>query len=101
MAKVEAPDKIGSLPYTVIKNIVSLSTSGFGLVVALAWNEVIRTAVKEYLDPILGKDGSIISLGVYAIVITTLAVLFTMQLARIEQRIGQLSKKRDTKEDNG
>ena len=95
MAKIEAPDKIGSLPQTVIKNIVSLATSGFGLVVALAWNEVIQTTVKEYLDPILGKNGSIISLGIYAIVVTTLAVLLTMQLAKIEQRIGQLSKKKD------
>jgi len=93
MAKIETPDKIGSLPYTVIKNIVSLSTSGFGLVVALAWNEVIQATVKEYLDPILGKGGGIISLGIYAVVVTILAVLLTMQLAKIEQKFGQLSKK--------
>lgn len=87
MPKIETPENIEKLPQTIIKNIIQLATSGFGLVVALAWNEVIQTTVKEYLDPVLGKGGSVISLLVYALVVTTLAVVVTMQLARIEQKI--------------
>ncbi len=87
MAKIETPENIEKLPQAIIKNIIQLAASGFGLVVALAWNEVIQTTVEEYLDPILGKGGSIVSLLVYALVVTILAVVVTMQLTRIEQKM--------------
>jgi large-conductance mechanosensitive channel len=85
--KIEAPESIEELPLTLIKNIVSLTTSGFGLVVALAWNEVIKTAVDEFIKPVLGKGGGLISLAIYAMVITALAVIITMQLANIEKTL--------------
>ncbi|MBD3250621.1 MAG: hypothetical protein GF381_03575 [Candidatus Pacebacteria bacterium] len=87
MAKIEPADNIKEFPATVIKNMISLATSGFGLVVALAWNELIRASIERYIDPILGKGGGIISLAIYAVVMTLLAVLVTMQLAQIQKRI--------------
>jgi len=37
----------------VAKKTLTLATSGFGLVAALAWNEVIKEFVKEYIKPFL------------------------------------------------
>ena len=34
----------------LIAQMVTLSTAGFGLVAALAWNEAIQAFVKEYID---------------------------------------------------
>lgn len=87
MSKIETPEKIQDLPLSLIKNIITLATSGFGLVVALAWNEVIQTLVKLYVDPWLGKNGSLVSLIVYALLITFLAVFFTMQLTQLQKRV--------------
>lgn len=87
MSKIQTPEKIDELPVAIIKNIISLSTSGFGLVVALAWNELIRSTVQTYLTPILGEGGGLISLLIYALVVTTLAVLVTMELAKVQKRL--------------
>lgn len=93
MAKIETPDNPKDLPAAVIKNMVSLATSGFGLVVALAWNEVIKKTVEEYIDPWLGKSGGIISMLIYAVIITLLAVLVTMQLSQLQKKFEKLSEK--------
>ncbi|MFH1959126.1 MAG: DUF5654 family protein [Patescibacteria group bacterium] len=93
MAKIETPSNSKDLPVAVIKNVISLATSGFGLVVALAWNEVIKKTVEEYIDPWLGKSGGIVSMLIYAIVITLLAVFVTMQLAQLQRKFEELSEK--------
>lgn len=87
MSKIQAPDSLEQLPLAIIRNMITLATSGFGLVVALAWNELIRTTINEYLTPILGTGGGVISLLVYALTVTVLAVLVTMQLSKIEKRL--------------
>ena len=68
-----------------------LATSGFGVVVALAWNEAIKATVSTYIDPYLGESSGVISLFIYAVVMTTLSVLVTMQLAGIQKRLEHLS----------
>jgi len=92
MAKIETPDNPKDLPVAIIKNMISLATSGFGLVVALAWNEVIKKTVEEYVDPWLGKSGGIISMLIYAIVITLLAVIVTMQLSRLQKKMEKINQ---------
>lgn len=87
MAKVQTPEEIKQLPIAIIQNMIVLATSGFGLVVALAWNELIKTTIEYYLAPVLGVGGGIISLFIYAMVVTVLAVLVTMQLSKIEKRL--------------
>jgi hypothetical protein len=87
MSKIKAPDKIEQLPLAIIQNMIALATSGFGLVVALAWNELIRTSISHYLTPIFGEGGGIVSLLVYALTVTVLAVLVTMQLSKVEKRL--------------
>jgi len=67
----------------LLKQMITLSTSGFGLVAALAWNEAIQALVKEYIDQYISVGSGIISRFIYAIIITALAVLVTYQLTKI------------------
>lgn len=63
--------------------MVALSTSGFGLVAALAWNEAIQSFVKQYIDQYFSIGSGIVSRFIYAIIITALAVFTTYQLTKI------------------
>lgn len=87
MPDLKTPDRIQEFPLAVITNMVTLATSGFGLVVALAWNQVIQDVVKRYIDPYLGRDGGMISLLIYAVLMTVLAVMVTMQLSAVQKRV--------------
>ena len=68
------------------KRTLTLMTSGFGLVSALAWNELIKELVKEYVKPLFGESSGIISLAIYAVLITLLAVLVTYQLSKFAEK---------------
>ena len=76
----------------ILKQMVTLSTSGFGLVMALAWNNVIQQFVKDYLQPYLSKGSSLASLFIYAILITTLGVFVTLQLSKAVKKVEDLTK---------
>lgn len=71
------------LRHELLKQLVVLSTSGFGLVAALAWNEAIQSFVAEYIDKYISVGSGIVSRFIYAILITVVAVLVTYQLTRI------------------
>lgn len=70
----------------ILKEMLKLSTSAFGLVAALAWNELIKEAVNVYIKPLVGGASGIISLGIYAVLVTILAVLVTYNLTKITKR---------------
>lgn len=68
----------------VVRQMLSLATSGFGLVAALAWNSVIQEFVKTYIKRFIpGGDSGIFSLLLYAVVITILAVFVTYNLSKL------------------
>lgn len=67
----------------LLKQMVSLSTAGFGLVAALAWNEAIQSFVKGYIDKYISTGSGIISRFIYAILITAIAVFVTYQLSKL------------------
>lgn len=90
---LKTPERLKDFPTTLIENIVTLSTSGLGLVVALAWNEVVQKTIITYIDPYLGKGSGIISLLAYALIITTFAVLVTMQLTAVQQKIERFNQR--------
>ncbi|MDP3941829.1 MAG: DUF5654 family protein [bacterium] len=71
----------------LMRQMITLATSGFGLVAALAWNNVIQEFVKSYVTKWLPQGGSLISLFLYAVVVTGLAVIITYQLTRILDRL--------------
>ncbi|HLE48954.1 MAG TPA: DUF5654 family protein [Patescibacteria group bacterium] len=65
-----------------IERALKLVTSGFGLVSALAWNEFIKEVVEVYIKPFFGKNSGLISLFIYALLVTALAVFITYQLSK-------------------
>lgn len=67
----------------LVKQMLTLATSGFGLVAALAWNSLIQEFVNSYVKKLLPNQSGIISLLIYALVVTVLAVLVTYQLSKI------------------
>lgn len=93
MAKIQAPKNPKDLPLAVIRQMTVLATSGFGLVSALAWNNVIKEFIEQYVKPIVGGDSGMWSLLIYAVFITALAVVVTLQLTRIEQGLAGKKKK--------
>lgn len=71
----------------IVKEMLMLATSGFGLVSALAWNELAKEMTEEWIKPYLPHGSAIISLGIYALVVTVLAVIVTLQLTKIKKRL--------------
>lgn len=86
MAKIKTKDS----PFhkELFAQLVTLSTSAFGLTAALAWNETIQQAVKDFIEPSLPAGSGIVSRFIYAILVTLLAVLITYQLSRLASRWG-------------
>ena len=73
----------------IVKQITLLSTSGLGLVAALAWNSVIQEFVNTYIKKWLPAGSGIISLLIYALIITTLAVFITLQLSKLSEKLSR------------
>lgn len=76
-------EKDPELHIEIIKQMITLATSGFGFVAALAWNNVIQEFVKNYVSIWLPKGGGLASLLLYAVIITILAVFVTYQLSKL------------------
>lgn len=72
----------------VVRQMITLSTAGFGLVAALAWNSFIQEFVNSYIKKWL-PGGGLISLLIYAIIITALAVFVTLQLTHLLDRLSK------------
>jgi hypothetical protein len=68
------------------KQVLVLATSGFGLVAALAWNNAIQELVTTYIKPYF-PQGGLISLLAYALIVTVIAVVVTVNLSRIIERL--------------
>ncbi len=78
-------DKDNSFHKELIQQLATLTTSAFGLVAALAWNEAIQQFVKDYIEPQIPGSG-LLSRVIYALLITILAVLITYQLSRLASK---------------
>lgn len=75
------------LHIVVLKQMLTLATSGFGLVAALAWNNVIQEFVATQIKPFLPQGSGLISLVIYAVVVTVLAVTVTYQLSKLIEKL--------------
>lgn len=71
----------------ILKQMLTLATAAFGLVAALAWNSVIQEAVNTYIKPYLPSGSGIISLALYAVIVTGIAVIVTYQLTKLIDRL--------------
>ncbi len=83
--KIEVPENTKELPAAIVKQMLSLATSGFGLVAALAWNDLVKETLNTYVKPYLPEGSKIISSLIYALIVTILAVLVTLQLSKLQQ----------------
>ena len=71
----------------LLTQLVTLSTSAFGLAAALAWNDTIQQTVKEFIEPRIPGSG-ILSRVIYAVLVTILGVIITFELSRLATRWG-------------
>jgi len=62
----------------VLQTIATLITTAFGLIAALAWNEAIKAIILQFLP----KGSDLWGLLIYAVVITIIAVVATIIIAR-------------------
>ena len=66
----------------VIEKLAALLTAAFGLVAALAWNDSIKAIFKT----VFGDQDTIWAMLVYAIVVTIIAVIATIQIEKAADR---------------
>lgn len=77
--------KIHQFQREYFKAVSAMSVTGFSLVAALAWNELIKSIIDLYIP----KGSSVISHLIYAIVVTTVVVLVTMYLSGVAKRFDE------------
>ena len=65
-----------------LQTMISLASAAFGVVAALAWNSAITALVKQ----IFGTGGQIVTLFIYAILVTVLAVIVMVNLGKLAER---------------
>ena len=69
-----------------LRQMLTLTTSAFGLVAALAWNQFITEFVETYIIPLVGGSSKLISSLIYAVIITVFAVLVTYNLTKVVKK---------------
>ena len=62
----------------IVDKLAALITAAFGLVAALAWNDTIKAIFKT----VFGAPDTISAMVVYAILVTILAVVVTIQIGK-------------------
>ena len=68
-----------------LQTMISLASAAFGVVAALAWNSAITALVNK----VFGSGAALITLFLYAIIVTIIAVIVMVNLGRLAERTGQ------------
>lgn len=68
----------------IMETILGLITTAFAFVAGLAWND----AIQKLIESVIGTGDALPSLFIYAIVVTIVAVLVTVILARVAGKMG-------------
>lgn len=90
--QIKETKKAAGMRIAILKQMVTLTSSGFGLVAALAWNNVIQDLVNNYIKPYLPNGSGLMSLFLYAVLITALAVVVTYNLTKVVEKLESLGK---------
>ena len=93
MAQLTAKEE-NKLYIEVVRQMLTLATAGFGLVAALAWNSLIQSLVENYVKVWLPDFGEEITLLIYALVVTILAVIVTLQLTKLLKKLENKNEKK-------
>ncbi|MFN2544840.1 MAG: DUF5654 family protein [Actinomycetota bacterium] len=75
--------RAGRFSREFLATMIALVTTAFGVVVALAWNTALSTALAR-----LSKNSQLAGLFSYAVLVTVLAVFTVIFLGRLATRIG-------------
>ena len=75
-----------------LQTTAALMTAAFGMVAALAWNEAIKALIARFIT---SEDGGIWALVIYAVIVTIIAVIATVIIAR---SVSKLKAKIDEEE---
>lgn len=67
----------------IIEKLAALITAAFGLVAALAWNGAIQAIFSKYYAAGAGITPAI----VYAVVVTIIAILATIWIGKLSQKV--------------
>lgn len=78
-----------SVKQEILDKIAALITAAFGLVAALAWNDAIKLLFKE----IFGTQDQVGPMILYALVVTVIAVILTIIVARAASKAKNILKK--------
>ena len=73
-----------SVTKLIVETILGVITTAFAFVAGLAWNQ----AIQELINQFVGKGSALTSLFTYAIIVTIIAVVVTVLLARFAARLG-------------
>ena len=68
----------------IMETILGLITTAFAFVAGLAWNDAIQKLIESFI----GSGDAIPSLFIYAIVVTIVAVVITVLVARVAGKMG-------------
>ncbi|MEE1134363.1 MAG: DUF5654 family protein [Methanobrevibacter sp.] len=68
----------------IMETILALITTAFAFVAGEAWNSAIQALIEETI----GTGSALSSLFTYAIIVTIIAVIVTVLIARIAGRMG-------------
>lgn len=82
-------EKPSSIKQEILDKIAALVAAAFGLVAALAWNDAIKALFREIFGP-QDQVGPMIG---YAIVVTVIAVIVTLFVARAASKAKLYIKK--------
>lgn len=68
----------------IMETILGLITTAFAFVAGLAWNNAIQALIEQFV----GAGNALTSLFTYAIIVTVIAVIVTVILARAAAKMG-------------
>lgn len=68
----------------IMETMLTLITAAFAFVAGLAWNEAIQKLIEEFYT----AGGAVTGLLIYAVIVTIVAVVVTVLLARIAGKMG-------------
>ncbi len=86
MTEKKETQKEKNIHERTVSELIRLMTASFGLIAALAWNQVIQEFVNNYIRPFFGKQSGLISLFIYAVFITIFVVVVTYFLGRFAKK---------------
>lgn len=66
----------------VKEKTITLVLAGFGLVAALAWNDAVQTMFRVFFP----KSDGVIGKFVYAVLVTIIVVILSLQLKKIAEK---------------